>query len=298
MKKSQTSVIAQGIALIRALEFEKPSAERICNDTLARKFINPAFYWFGKLFAGFAERRNPGVMGFMAARCRYMDDYLEECLAGGIGQLVILGAGLDSRAYRFDALKKMGRVFEVDQPATQSGKVGRIKKNFGRLPDHVGYVPIDLNTEDLRKLLSAGYDPGKKTLFIWEGVTPYLTADAVDRTLAFVAENSAAGSSIVFDYLYASALTAKEKRREILRMQRAQRFTGEGLIFGIQEGKIEEFLLARGFVGIVNATADDLHRKYFAGENWKRPVAPIYAIVHAAVAREPSESVPGFPIRT
>jgi methyltransferase (TIGR00027 family) len=284
MKKSQISTTAQGIALIRALEYERPPGERICSDEFARKFVSPGYYLLGKLFAGYAERKGPGVVGFLTVRCRYMDDALREELAAGIGQLVVLGAGLDSRAYRFDELTGRVRTFEVDLPATQTAKIEIIKRIFGVPPDHVVYVPIDFNTEDLRKLFSAGYDPKIKTLFLWEGVTYYLAADAVDRTLAFVAGNSAPGSSIVFDYMDPSALTAKEKRGEVERMERARRFTGEGLVFGVDPDRIGEFLQTRGFHRVVNVTAEDLHAKYFIGANRTRSVAPIYAIARASVA--------------
>jgi methyltransferase (TIGR00027 family) len=283
MNKSQSSVTAQGIAFIRAFESEKKPEERICYDPLARKFIDPFYYLLGKLFLSYGESKGPGVMGFLAVRCRAIDDYLAECLAGGLEQLVILGAGLDSRAYRFPDVKVNVKVFEVDHPATQQKKIEKVRRIFGRLPDHVTYVPIDFNLEDLGKLFAAGYDSRKKTLFLWEGVVYYLAPDAVDRTLAFVAANSAPGSSIIFDYVFASALSAEVKRGEIARMQRTKRFTGEGLSFGIEEGTIEEFLRARGFAGIVNLTADDLHKKYFTGVNQKRTVAPVYAVVHASV---------------
>ncbi|MGD0174673.1 MAG: SAM-dependent methyltransferase [Anaerolineales bacterium] len=283
MKKTQSSVTAQGIAFARAFESEKKAEERICYDPLARRLIDPAYYFLGRLFAGYGERKGPGVMGFLAVRCRYIDDYLAECLAVGLEQLVILGAGLDSRAYRLQELKERVKVFEVDHPATQKVKIGKIIKIFGSLPEHVTYVPIDFNREDLRELFSYGYDKRKKTLFICEGVVYYLTAESVNQTFAFVAENSAPGSFIIFDYLYASALITGEKRGEIARMQRTERFTGEGLVFGIEEGTIEKFLRARGFGDIVNTSAEDLHKKYFTGTNQKRIVAPIYAIVHASV---------------
>jgi methyltransferase (TIGR00027 family) len=288
MKKSRTSTAAQGIALTRALEYERPPAERICDDPLAGKFISPAFFLLGKLFAGYGERKGPGVLGFLVVRCRYIDDCLKESLSSGAAQVVILGAGLDSRAYRIAECKNGVRVFEVDQPATQALKIEKVKRVLGALPGYVDYVPIDFNTEDFGNLLSAGYDPGKKTFFIWEGVTYYLTAAAVDRTLAFVAGHSSPGSVIVFDYLHSSALAAGKKRGEIVRMQRASRFTGEGLTFGIEEGKIEEFLRARGFGRIADMTADELHRIYFAGANRNRTVAPVYAIARAEVARRPA----------
>lgn len=283
MKKMQASTTAQGIAFVRALESSKPAGERICYDPLARRLVSPAFYLLGKLFAGYAERRGPGVVGFLAARCRYVDDFLQECLKTGLEQLVILGAGLDSRAYRFEQLLKQVKVFEVDHPATQQVKLGKLKKILGELPKYVTYVPIDFNEETLQKLFDFGYSRQAKTLFIWEGVVHYLAAQAVDQTLEFVLKNSGAESSIIFDYLYTSALTAAHKRAEITRMQRARRYTGEGLTFGIEEGQVEEFLRARGYTQVRNVTSEDLHKAYFTGVNQKRPIAPVYAIVHATV---------------
>jgi methyltransferase (TIGR00027 family) len=281
MKKTQASTTAQGIAFVRALESSKPAGERICHDPLARRLISPAFYLLGRLFISYAERKGPGVIGFLVARCRYIDDYLQACLETGLDQLVILGAGLDSRAYRFDQLEGHVKVFEVDHPATQQVKLGKLEKIFGRLPEHVTYVPVDFDEETLQKLFDFGYNRQAKTLFIWEGVVHYLTAEAVDQTLEFVLKNSGSGSSIIFDYVYASALTAAHKREEIVRMQRTKRYTGEGLVFGIEEGQVEEFLRVRGYTQIQNVTSEDLKRIYFAGVNQTRTIAPIYAIVHA-----------------
>jgi methyltransferase (TIGR00027 family) len=283
MKKTQASTTAQGIAFVRALESSKPAGERICYDPLARRLISPAFYLLGRLFISRAERKGPGVIGFLAARCRYIDDYLQTCLEAGLDQLVILGAGLDSRAYRFEQLKGRVKVFEVDHPATQQVKLGKIEKIFGKLPGHVTYVPIDFNVETLQKLFDYGYSPQVRTLFIWEGVVYYLTAEAVDQTMGFVLKNSGSGSSIIFDYVYASALTAAHKREEIVRMERTKRYTGEGLVFGIEEGQVEEFLRVRGYTQILNVTSEDLKRIYFTGANQTRTIAPIYAIAHASV---------------
>jgi methyltransferase (TIGR00027 family) len=283
MKKTQASTTAQGIAFVRGLESSKPAGERICYDPLARQLISPAFFLLGRLFISHAERKGPGVIGFLAARCRYIDDYLQTCLEAGLDQLVILGAGLDSRAYRFEQLKGRVKVFEVDHPATQQVKLGKLEKIFGGLPEHVTYVPVDFDEETLHKLFDFGYSQQMKTLFIWEGVVYYLTAEAVDQTLGFVLENSGSGSSIIFDYVYASALTAAHKREEIVRMQRTKRYTGEGLVFGIEEGQVEEFLCVRGYTQILNVTSEDLKRLYLTGANQTRTIAPIYAIVHASV---------------
>lgn len=282
MKRNQTSLTAQGIAFARALESARPAGQRICYDPLARQMISTPFYLLCKLFAGYGESSAPGVMGYLATRTRYIDDYVQTCLDSGLEQLVILGAGLDSRAYRFEALKAC-KCFEVDHPVTQQDKLKRVNRIFGDLPRHVTYVPIDFNQETLSKLFDFGYSKQSKTLFIWEGVVYYLAAEAVDSTLEFVAKNSGPGSSIIFDYMYASALTAAHKRGEVARMQRYSRLTGEGLVFGIEEGKIEEFLSQRGYAQIKNATSQDFKQAYFTSGNQGRAIAPIYAIVHATI---------------
>ncbi len=284
MKTAQASTTAQGVALVRALESARPATERVCYDPLARRLIAPMFYLLGKLFAGYAERRAPGLMGFLVARCRYIDDYLLERLDDGIEQLVILGAGLDSRAYRICPLASGSvRVFEVDHPATQRGKLDRLRRVLGALPLYVTFASIDLAVDDLDRLYEFGYRREAKTLFIWEGVVYYLPAQAVDQTLAWVRRNAASGSSIIFDYIDSSALTAAEKRGEITRMERARRFTGEGLVFGIPEGEVEAFLRARGYSAIVDLSAGQLERLYFRQAAAGRGVAPVYGIVHAEV---------------
>jgi methyltransferase (TIGR00027 family) len=94
-----------------------------------------------------------------------------------------------------------------------------------------------------------------KTLFIWEGATYYLSGLAVDRTLAFVAQNSAPGSSIIFDYTYTSVVEGVRKRNEVSSMRRYERFTGEAIHFGIPEGQVQAFLQARGFEHVKDATS-------------------------------------------
>ncbi len=115
MRQNQSSLTAMGIAVLRAAEMDKPVDERICSDALARQFIPAWFFHFMKLFlsTGYAELRGTGIVGFILARCRYMDDVLSDTLEQGLQQLVILGAGFDSRAYRFDRLKEGVKVFEV-----------------------------------------------------------------------------------------------------------------------------------------------------------------------------------------
>ncbi len=283
MKNTQSSITAQGMAVFRAVESQKPASERICYDPLARKLVSPWLYGLELVFNNLAEWRSPGVAGFVAARCRYIDDYLEKCLQEGVAQVVILGAGLDSRAYRFAGLIANAKLFEVDQPATQAGKIDRLKRIFPELPRQVTYVPIDFNEKTLNLLADHGFSRSLQSLFIWEGVVAYLKPEAVDSTLAWVRSNSVSGSSIIFDYIYPSAFMGKHLRAEVRLSQLTHRISGEPLVFGIEKERIVDFLTRRGFTSVVNASAEDLRRLYFTGPNQGRAIADIYSIVHAAV---------------
>ena len=291
MREGRPSLTAVGIAAVRAIETSKPADERICSDPLAREFVSTWLYLLLKFFVdiGYAEVAGAGVFGFLVARDRYIDDYLQACLDEGIEQLVLLGAGYDTRAYRFERLRQGAQVFEVDHPATQREKVGKIKTILGALPDHVVYVPIDFNTDKLdERLYASGYEKGCKTLFIWQGVTPYLTAEAIDETLAFVAGNSAPGSAIIFYYFYSSLLNGTTRHGEVKRMRRMRFVSGERLTFSIPQGSVEAFLGARGFDRIHDLPSEKLHDLYFSGKNAKRKVTGGYAIVSARVRLQPS----------
>ncbi len=286
MRKNQASITAAGIAVLRAIESSKPQDERVCYDPYARQFIPGWFYWMCRIFTstGYAELRGPGVQGFLAARERYIDDFLIDRLAGGLDQIVLLGAGYDSRPYRFEGLKQSGKVFEVDYPATQSVKIATLRQILGEIPAHVVFVDIDFNSQSLeQRLTDCGYDPVLKTLFIWQGVTYYLTPEAVDSTLAFIAHRSGTGSSIVFDYIDQSVLQGGGRHGEVSNMRRYRGLTGEGMIFGIPDGTIESFLAERGFAQVKNISSTDLHRLYFNGKRQKRKVVPGYGIVTAVV---------------
>jgi methyltransferase (TIGR00027 family) len=137
MRKAQASGTAIGAAAVRAIESEKPADERICYDPFARRFISTSVYLLMKLFAWYGEWHTKGALTFIICRCRYIDDYLQECLKCGVAQLVILGAGLDSRAYRDELHQGAAGVFEVDHPATQARKIGQVKKVFGTVPSQI-----------------------------------------------------------------------------------------------------------------------------------------------------------------
>jgi len=292
MKEERARVSAAPPAFFRALESTEPASQRVLYDPYAQQLLggiskvlfNTRFLISGRLLHRIVDsalsRVIPGGTNYVIVRSRYVDDCLNQCIDDGIEQLVILGAGYDSRAFRFTALKDRVKVFEVDHPDSQSVKKEKVSKMLGNLPDHVVYVPVDFERDKLDERLSAcGYDKNSKTLFIWEGVTVYLTADAVDETLAFVVNNSGEGSSIVFDYIYESVLDGRMKEGQNMRMRAAK--AGVPFKFGIEEGTVEEFLRKQGLGKVEDMNAESLEARYFKGTN--RKSCPCYGIVHATI---------------
>lgn len=290
MKKGKPSATAEGNAALRAAEWLRPEDERVCYDQFARRFLGLRFgvivrsRLLTRIALWYAERILPGAADSLAARTRYIDDYLKQCIDDGIEQLVILGAGYDSRAYRFDGLKGKVRVFEVDHPDTQRAKIQKVKRIFGSLPSHVTYVGLDLDEKKLGEgLLEAGYRKDKKTLFIWEGVTVYLTPEAVDETLAFVAGNSGKGSSIIFDYAFQFALDATSDSEEAKKWRKAYERRGEPPKFALKEDEVEEFLSKRGFYQVKGVSMESLENVYFRSKGITRKVTRLGGMVHADV---------------
>ena len=136
---------------------------------------------------------------FIAVRTRFAEDALERAVERGVGQLVVLGAGLDTYAYRTRFADRL-RMFEVDHPATQVWKRERLAATGVTAPASLTYAPVDFERETLDHGLSAaGFDPTRPSFFTWLGVVPYLTAAAVHSSLAFIAR-LAGGADVVFDY--------------------------------------------------------------------------------------------------
>ena len=288
MKQNQSSLSAAGVAGMRAIESQKPESERICYDPYARALVgtvlSAGLFNLTRLMinSGLYDWMAPGATAFIAVRERYIDDYLIESLKEGLDQVVILGAGFDTRAYRIQGIEKT-RVFEVDYPATQEAKLKGLKKVIDPLPANVTFVPLDFNTQTLGEGLSAkGFNEHGKTLFIWQGVTYFLTAEGVDSTLAFIAHHSGPGSSVIFDYFYNETLRdTKNGYGKSLRW--AQRLSNEAYMFGIDRGQVEPFLTQRGFTDVNSVTLEDLKRRYFTGPNARRVVPSGIEIVSARV---------------
>jgi methyltransferase (TIGR00027 family) len=146
-------------------------------------------------------RSDPGTRRlrlFIAARSRYAEDTLQSAIASGVRQVVVLGAGLDTFAYRSEPLNL--RIYEVDHPSTQEWKRARLAAAGIAVPGCVVFTPIDFEHQSLAAALAAsGFDPTQRAFFTWLGVVPYLTEEAVLATLGFIA-SLPGGAHVVFDY--------------------------------------------------------------------------------------------------
>jgi methyltransferase (TIGR00027 family) len=284
------SKTAMGVLLARFFESQKPEDERICYDPYAGYFINPEILEWGahhpdeaRMMQEQLDRFFPGRNNSIVARVRFFDDFVKKSIDEGIEQLVILGAGYDSRAYRIEGLKKI-KTFEVDHPATQNIKINKIKMIFGSSPSHVVYVPCNLETEDFgQRLIDMGYNQHVKTLFLMEGVLMYLQPKVVDDILSVVVKNSGKNSSILFDYFPQSAVDGSSKLEVGRNIRNQVSQLGEPFKFGINEGTVETFLTQRGFTQVCNVTIEDCKKAYFQGKNKNRTVDSLKSFVYAVV---------------
>jgi len=284
------SATAMGVLLARFTESRRPEDKRICYDPYAARFVSPSIMeWASrcpeevKAMYEKRERLLPGLSNSIVARVRFFDDFVEKEIEEGLEQLVILGAGYDSRAYKIAGLKKI-RTFEVDHPSTQILKREKIIDILGVLPDHITYVPADLEGQDLgKKLLEMGYDRSKKTLFLMEGILMYIRPDTVDEIFSFISMNSGNGSKILFDYHPQSVVDGNSELEVGRNLYNHVSQLNEPFLFGIEPEDVERFLTQRGFSKIQNITSKDYKRAYFHSTNRDREVCSLFYFAHAEV---------------
>jgi methyltransferase (TIGR00027 family) len=290
MIKDKASWTAEVTAIFRATESIRPNQIRLFKDQYAINFIHPYLRFVLKnrqltlfLLWLMIDRRFPGASTTAVSRIRFVDDCLKDSIKNGIEQLVILGAGFDSRAYRFDELKNIP-VFEVDHPNTQKIKKDKLQLIFNRLPEHVVYVPVDFEKDIfMSKLTAFGYRKNRKTLFIWEAVSKYLTSKAVNQLLSLVSINSCKGSSIVFDYLFQSMVDGNSGSKFAEKILNYQAIKGEPYIFGLPEDNPEKIVMSKGFTSVKNFTAAKIKNMYFNGAKRAESLHPFWGIIHATV---------------
>jgi methyltransferase (TIGR00027 family) len=200
------------------------------------------------------------------ARARYAEDLLEKVMSEGVGQYVILGAGLDTFSFRRPDLLKNLTVFELDHPATQMYKRKRIQDLGWEHPPNLSYIPVDFTRDSLASALKCStFDPQIPTFFSWLGVTYYLSPNDIFATLRDIACIAPAGSSIVFDYLDTEAYIPEKAAPRVMRMLWSVREVGEPMLSGFEPLMIAEELKGVGFCLQEDLSPWDIHSRYFLG---------------------------------
>ena len=192
-------------------------------------------------------------------RAAYTEQALKTAVLTGTMQYVILGAGMDTFAFRETEFLSKHRVFEVDHPMTQKDKTERIDRAGWTVPDNLTFVPVDFTKDNLTEhLIAGGFDPTVKSFFSWLGVTYYLSAEAIGKTLAELSSLCADGSTLVFDYPDENFFDAAERRiQNTVMMAKAG---GEPMQSAFACGELEKLLEKHGFLIYELLTPDDIQK--------------------------------------
>jgi methyltransferase (TIGR00027 family) len=259
MRDGQPSQTARGAAAYRAIHqtleggaiFKDQYALRILDDETAAALNEIA-----------TDNSERPMRLFIAARSRFSEDTIVNCVARGVCQVVVLGAGLDTFALRNPYADLGLRVFEVDYPATQMWKRDRIRAAGLSEPPSLVFAPIDFERESLGEgLTRAGFNVDAPAFFQWLGVVPYLTKDAVSSTLKFMSELPQA--SVVFDYVQPFQNYPAERRAGI--MARAERVAarGEPWLSLFEPAELHELLRCAGFKVIEDLIASEIGERFY-----------------------------------
>jgi methyltransferase (TIGR00027 family) len=289
MKRHQPSRTAEYMAFFRALESARPPSQRLFNDPFAPYFVRPylrrsAFIARSRFIASFVNRysdlRLPGARTSAIARTKLIDDSLLDALRTGISQAVILGSGFDCRAYRLPQLNST-TVFEVDHPATPAAKLDRLHQALPTLPANVRYVEIDFLRQTVPEVLAgAGFQSSRAAVFVWEGVSHYLTPEAVDSVLRCVAA-CGSGTRLIFTYVHAGMLDGSVSFKSAERLLRDFAGISEPWTFGLRPENISAFLAERGLHLDRDLGARDYRRLYYGSAAARMEG---YEFYHVAVA--------------
>jgi len=286
MEENQVSRTALGTALMRGYHtlYDNP---RIFDDPLAYSLLSEeertriSKYWIRRLQSidpsgAVSCRDETNAVGRMLqlwtiastvlSRARFAEDALEKAVGRGLRQYVILGAGMDTFAFRCPQMLHGLQVFEVDHPATQAFKRHRIAELGWEIPPELHFVSLDFTKEGLDKILMCPpYDPGALTFFSWLGVTYYLSRDEVFSTLSAVARISPRGSMIVFDYFDPSVHSTGKAAERMKAIKDTLESLGEPVKEGLDPTILEAELAGIGLRLLENLAPSDIQQRYFEG---------------------------------
>ena len=287
---------AQGVAKQRLIESLAKPDRRIIYDPYAKNFVlgaNIIKLMGHRLSVWLGNKIIPGMHEHLISRTRYIDDLIEKSTFANIEQYVILGAGYDSRAHRLKLPSKL-KIFEVDQSEVQELKRLRLPDNMPNR-ESITYVDIDFNHQSLKEeLINVGFDQNKSTIFTLEGVSQYISREALDTTLKEVADlNPNSNSKIFISYVnkllkedskacFGKGYSKPEKAVSFITNSAAK--MGEPWISFYSAEEIESILFQNNFTLIENKTLADLNSKYFTPVGRTIPENHIFKLEHFVIA--------------
>ena len=250
-------LFARWSAGAKAFELTLPPDKRIVTDRYAP-------YYAGKVGMDMVKAMhviNPSIRKGIVLRARYFDDYARGCIEDGYTQIVLLGAGYDSRFLRLEEFHHV-RIFELDLESTQVIKKALTRRLMGRLPEYVTYVPIDFSKGTLiPTLLKAGFVRSRRTLFIWEGVTLFLNLDIIAETLGSLAELGP-HNRVIFDFIPTELIDDETDYKGNRRLLHLCASINEPLTFGSQPEYMRELMSRLGYGDVSIVGLPEAYRRY------------------------------------
>ena len=277
--ETKTSRTAEMTCISRAASSLEADSHYHSEDYLAIKLL-PGFFkaliqipLFRKLFMHFLAPT--GLYEYVIARTKYIDVVFKRALTDGFDQILLFGAGFDTRALRFQAEAQRTHIYELDVPLTQQAKIQQYQKRGLVNPANLVFIAIDFDKELLpEKLDLAGFHKEHKSLFILEGVLMYLEPESVRETFQTIWEYAGVGSRIVFDYVRASVLRGENTLFGEAGATQTVSQAGEGWQFGFEPDEVASFLAAYEFEISDHQCAQELEATYFQ-DNSGQPVGHI-----------------------
>jgi methyltransferase (TIGR00027 family) len=270
MKANTASRTAQYMALFRALEHRRPAGKRLFNDPYAISFLDKqlklacilsSLPFAHGIIAGIIQRKLPGALASGIARTKCIDDLLSKTIQHGVRQVIILGAGFDTRALRLPFLKQIP-VIEIDHPNTAALKTATLHNLPPQLLSHIRYLQIDFNTQSLEDLLrDHQIDFHLPTTIIWEGVTNYLTQAAVDHTFSLL-ERFVHGSYVIFTYVHKQVLDTPASFFGATKLLQDLQDIEERWTFGFEPEELPAYLNGYNYHLLEDMGAKDYREKY------------------------------------
>ena len=266
---SRTAMLA---TLSRAIAHKEFNNGIFGSDYLAEYFIPFLFRFFikSKRARTRMKQRIPmGVYEYLIARTQYFDNLFRDALNKGIPQIVLLGAGYDTRAYRFAKKNNNTRIIEIDITTTQNRKKECLKRAKIEIPANVEFIPLNFNKDSLEDvLMEKGFKKHEKTLFLWEGVSYYLESESVNATLEQVKNISHKESLMAFDYAIFIPLEEKSKYYGVKESYdyMIEKNPNERVKFSIKEDTIGGFLKQRGFKVVEHLNNTEIEKRFLTKE--------------------------------